>query len=64
MPKTSRCPICEETFASKDSRWFPFCSHRCKVIDLGKWLSGDYAIPSRPSEGGELSSRDTEEDLH
>ena len=28
----------------------PFCSERCQLIDLGRWLEGDYAIPSDPSE--------------
>jgi endogenous inhibitor of DNA gyrase (YacG/DUF329 family) len=29
---------------------FPFCSERCKLIDLGKWLGDGYAIPSKPEE--------------
>ena len=39
------CPICKKlvTAANED---FPFCSERCRVIDLGKWASGDYKITS------------------
>lgn len=37
-----RCPICGEPGA-KDYR--PFCSKRCADVDLGRWLSGRYAIP-------------------
>lgn len=41
------CPICgEET--RKD--WRPFCSRRCADVDLGRWVSGSYAIPSRDPE--------------
>jgi endogenous inhibitor of DNA gyrase (YacG/DUF329 family) len=28
---------------------FPFCSRQCKMIDLGKWLEGDYVIPGDPA---------------
>ena len=31
-----------------DSNWRPFCSERCKLADLGRWLSGDYRIPAEP----------------
>jgi uncharacterized protein len=44
-PKTVlRCPICR-TLAQEDEN-FPFCSDRCRLIDLGKWASGDYRISS------------------
>lgn len=38
------CPICEKTV---DPKYKPFCSKRCADIDLGKWLRGDYAVPSQ-----------------
>jgi endogenous inhibitor of DNA gyrase (YacG/DUF329 family) len=40
-----RCPICKKpvTSAALD---FPFCSERCRLIDLGKWASGAYVISS------------------
>jgi hypothetical protein len=28
--------------------WDPFCSERCKLADLGRWLSGDYRVPGDP----------------
>jgi uncharacterized protein len=28
-----------------DPRWRPFCSERCKLLDLAKWMGGDYRIP-------------------
>jgi endogenous inhibitor of DNA gyrase (YacG/DUF329 family) len=40
-----RCPICKSPVKSSDSD-FPFCSERCRTIDLGKWASGQYVISS------------------
>jgi uncharacterized protein len=40
-----RCPICKKSVATGSSD-FPFCSERCRTIDLGRWASGDYVIPS------------------
>lgn len=44
-PKQSggRCPICSAPAAQ---HWRPFCSRRCTDLDLGRWLTGAYAIPS------------------
>ena len=35
---------------TKLPRFFPFCSERCKLIDLGAWLDAGYRIPSKPDE--------------
>ncbi len=43
--KTVRCPICRASVAV-DAEEAPFCSVRCRTIDLGKWASGDYKISS------------------
>ncbi len=43
------CPICErvmEGASTADWPEFPFCCRRCKTIDLGRWLSGRYTLPS------------------
>jgi endogenous inhibitor of DNA gyrase (YacG/DUF329 family) len=40
-----RCPICKKAVKSTDAE-FPFCSQRCRTIDLGKWASGAYVISS------------------
>ena len=39
-----RCPICKKSVKAADPN-FPFCSDRCRTIDLGKWASGSYVIP-------------------
>ena len=43
-----RCPECGKP-ASRES--FPFCSTRCKHVDLNRWLSGAYAIPGPEADG-------------
>lgn len=42
------CPVCGRP-ASPEHR--PFCSSRCRAIDLGRWLSGDYRIDAGEAEG-------------
>jgi endogenous inhibitor of DNA gyrase (YacG/DUF329 family) len=51
MPKKKklrslRCPTCR-TLVLQDSEDFPFCSDRCRAIDLGKWASGGYVISTK-----------------
>lgn len=38
-----RCPICKKKVA-KSNEYLPFCSERCKLIDLGNWASEKYVI--------------------
>jgi endogenous inhibitor of DNA gyrase (YacG/DUF329 family) len=38
------CPICKKTVAPGDPD-FPFCSERCRIIDLGNWATDKYVIP-------------------
>lgn len=46
-----RCPICKKEVAPGAAD-FPFCSERCRLIDLGNWASEKYVIstPARPSD--------------
>jgi len=48
-----RCPICQKAVKSTDPE-FPFCSPRCRTIDLGKWASGGYVISSPVQDVEEL----------
>jgi endogenous inhibitor of DNA gyrase (YacG/DUF329 family) len=47
-----RCPICQKIVKalskekSEEAKFFPFCSRRCKFIDLGVWLDAEYKIVS------------------
>jgi endogenous inhibitor of DNA gyrase (YacG/DUF329 family) len=53
-----RCPICSRPYAIAalaDLPSFPFCSERCRLIDLGRWIDGAYVLPPgqeppRPAE--------------
>jgi len=47
-----RCPICKKNVKSSDAD-FPFCSDRCRVIDLGKWASGAYVVSSPTADEDE-----------
>lgn len=50
----SICPICGKEVAPRsENKTFPFCSARCKSIDLGKWLNEEYRVPATPDESGE-----------
>lgn len=45
-PPVVACPTCGRRIPwSPDNRWRPFCSERCKLIDLGEWLSENNRIP-------------------
>jgi endogenous inhibitor of DNA gyrase (YacG/DUF329 family) len=41
------CPICDQPTTPASS---PFCSPRCKLVDLSRWLSETYTIPATPTE--------------
>jgi len=59
-----KCPICKRVVTSNDAE-FPFCSDRCRLIDLGKWASGAYVISSPVQDTGDRIadlSRDADED--
>ncbi len=52
------CPTCKQnTPYSKKNPYRPFCSERCKLIDLGEWASEGHKIPGKPAEE-ELLSED------
>ena len=51
--RSLRCPTCRAIVMRKDPE-FPFCSERCRLIDLGKWASGGYVISTRINDPEEL----------
>lgn len=54
------CPICRKP-VEPESKFYPFCSDRCRLIDLGNWATGKYRI-STPAEPDEQESADKSED--
>jgi hypothetical protein len=58
-----RCPTCRK-IVLKNEPDFPFCSERCRVIDLGRWVSEGYVISSPandPESGGEAEYNEPRE---
>jgi endogenous inhibitor of DNA gyrase (YacG/DUF329 family) len=48
---TAKCPTCGKAFDPATSRSAPFCSDRCRQIDLGRWLDEKHALPvEKPDE--------------
>lgn len=46
LPKTYPCPRCGTKTLWQGNTFKPFCSERCKVIDLGAWASEEYTLPA------------------
>ena len=60
-----RCPICGKSFevaTLDDLPSFPFCSERCRLVDLGRWIDGAYTLPGPPAppDGPGISGDDEE----
>ena len=52
--KRARCPTCKvnvDTDPETRPKDYPFCSERCRMLDLSKWLDGDYRISSTHRRG-------------
>ncbi len=49
------CPICNRETVTE---YRPFCSKRCADIDLAKWLTGSYAVPSEDPEDAEEAAEE------
>ncbi|HEV7472773.1 MAG TPA: DNA gyrase inhibitor YacG [Pyrinomonadaceae bacterium] len=59
-----KCPTCERQVQWQDNPYRPFCSERCQLVDLGKWVSEEYRVPGRAivtDEEGEGSREDSAE---
>ncbi len=52
MAKALFCPICRNVVLAENES-YPFCSDRCRILDLGKWASGDYKV-STPIQDPDL----------
>lgn len=51
MTTVVKCPTCSRPVEwTAESRWRPFCSERCKLIDLGQWAEGCYTVPCEPAD--------------
>jgi endogenous inhibitor of DNA gyrase (YacG/DUF329 family) len=60
-----RCPICAKPFQTATLKgWpaFPFCSERCRLVDLGRWIDGNYALPIPESPTTHLPDQERADD--
>jgi uncharacterized protein len=61
-----KCPRCSKETEFAGNPFRPFCSNRCKQIDMGHWISGDYKIPEKSNDESEdetpLSGKDENEE--
>ncbi|HHW51717.1 MULTISPECIES: DNA gyrase inhibitor YacG [Acinetobacter] len=55
MPRTFPCPRCGEATQWEDNPFRPFCSERCKLIDLGAWANDEYRLPTQDAPQAENS---------
>jgi endogenous inhibitor of DNA gyrase (YacG/DUF329 family) len=46
-----KCPICDKDTEWEQNLYRPFCSERCKLIDLGKWATEEYRVPGDKISG-------------
>jgi uncharacterized protein len=53
-----RCPGCKKFVEFENNPFRPFCSERCKLIDLGAWAMEKHAIPSDPVADDSESATD------
>lgn len=49
-PKQKLCPHCKKVAQWENNPFRPFCSKRCKMIDLGKWAAEGYRIPGEKAD--------------
>jgi len=61
MPLLVRCPICRVEVPWEGNPYRPFCSERCRLIDLGAWAEGKYRIPGKKLED-ESENKDRDEE--
>jgi uncharacterized protein len=64
MPtEKTTCPICETLMPAPWVEYpdYPFCSRRCRTIDLGRWISEDYKVADRDRDDNSSAIRDDEE---
>ena len=54
---TGICPTCRKRATKEGNKLWPFCSERCHLVDLGRWLDEEYRVPEQPdASGGSVES--------
>lgn len=55
-----KCPTCNKPVEWQDNPFRPFCSERCQLVDLSKWVSEEYCVPGRPVSGDTFDDDENE----
>jgi endogenous inhibitor of DNA gyrase (YacG/DUF329 family) len=61
----AHCPTCDRSYEIArldDLPWFPFCSERCRLIDLGRWIDEKHALPVAETSDGETGLESIEDE--
>lgn len=56
-----QCPVCDAPVDLQTTPTVPFCSDRCRLIDLGRWLDESYGVPQRPQPGSDEAGDDEQD---
>jgi len=56
VARTLRCPSCRTPIVWSGNPHRPFCSQRCRIVDLGAWADDRYRVPGDPVPGDDESS--------
>jgi len=60
-----RCPTCQGEVKPRDENpSFPFCSPRCRAVDLGRWFTGEYRVPGERTEPKEPEKGEMDPERH
>jgi endogenous inhibitor of DNA gyrase (YacG/DUF329 family) len=58
-----KCPVCKTETVWEENSSRPFCSERCRILDLGKWASGEYRVAGEEkADGGGGSNGENRQD--
>ena len=62
MPRVVRCPTCRTEVPWEGNAFRPFCSERCRLIDLGAWAEGRYKIPGKKTVSEDAPENDDDDE--
>jgi uncharacterized protein len=58
-----KCPTCGAPVERKENPFRPFCTERCQLVDLGRWVEGEYRVPGESLPEGHSENTAVESEL-
>lgn len=58
-----KCPNCGKPAERNDNPFRPFCSERCKMVDLGRWVNEEYRVAGKPLPSDSMHTPDVHDEL-